>query len=87
MTKKPLAQAIRDMQGKGLLDDRLVEWVTHLRVIGNEGAHYTGKQLSREDAEDALAFSEALLDYVYALAAKFEVFKARRATVAEALKR
>jgi hypothetical protein len=31
------------------------------------GAHYTGRPVPREDAEDALAFAEALLDHIYVL--------------------
>lgn len=77
--ERTLADSLKMMEKSGLLDSRLVEWAQELRVVGNEGAHYTGEQVPREDAQDALAFSEALLDYVYVLAAKFEDFRERRA--------
>ena len=73
-----LARSLEKMHADGLLDPRLLEWAQALRVVGNEGAHFTGRQVSREDASDSLAFSEAMLDYLYVLSAKFEEFKQRR---------
>ena len=78
ITKKPLFKALEEMRDKGLIEGRLFEWAESLRVLGNEGAHYTGNRVSREDASDALAFSEAILDYLYVFAAQFEDFKKRR---------
>lgn len=43
----------------------------------NQGAHYTGESVSRDDAEDSLAFTEALLDHVYVLRKRFEEFQKR----------
>ncbi len=48
-------------------------------VLGNEGAHYTGMRVPRDDSEDALAFAEALLDHIYVLRKRFEEFARRRA--------
>jgi len=62
----------------GLIDVRLFDWTKELRVLRNEGAHFTGKLVSKEDARDALQLCEALLDYMYVLTARFEEFKARR---------
>lgn len=47
-------------------------------MLGNQGAHYTGVQVSREDATDALALAEALLDYMYVFTSQYEKFKSRR---------
>ena len=47
---------------------------------GNDGAHFTGRRVSREDAQDALALAEALLDYRYVFSAQFAEFKTRRRT-------
>lgn len=43
-----------------LIDDTLAEWADTLRTLGNIGAHYTAAVVTRQDAEDALAFAEAL---------------------------
>lgn len=76
--KKILFEGLKELQARNLIDGRLVEWAQALRVLGNEGAHYTGAEVSREDASDALAFSEALLDYMYVLTAKFNEFKTEK---------
>lgn len=74
-----LVSSLRELVAQGKLDKSLAEWADELRVLGNEGAHFTGKAVSREDASDALYFIEALLDYLYALSAQFAEFKKRRA--------
>ncbi|SQE00602.1 conserved hypothetical protein [Parafrankia sp. Ea1.12] len=70
-------ESIRELRTQGTIDGMLVEWADALRVIGNEGAHYTGKPVSREDAEDALSFAEALLEYIYVFRKRFEEFQRR----------
>jgi Domain of unknown function (DUF4145) len=79
VTKKPLQNALKEMAVQGLLDSRLLTWADELRVLGNQGAHYTGSPVNREDAKDALALAEAVLDYLYVLAKQFYDFKRRRA--------
>ncbi|MFD6335818.1 DUF4145 domain-containing protein [Streptomyces sp. NPDC060131] len=76
---KRLVQMLEQLKNDGKIDGRLLEWAQELRVLGNEGAHFTGTGVSREDAADGLALAEALLDYLYVLAAQFEAFKTRRA--------
>jgi Domain of unknown function (DUF4145) len=78
ITKHPLNKALAEMTAQGLIDGRLSKWADGLRVIGNEGAHYTGTRVSPEDARDALALAEAMLDYMYVLTAQFDEFQARR---------
>jgi Domain of unknown function (DUF4145) len=75
--EKNLAKALKGLQAKGLIDGMLAEWAKALRVAGNRGAHFTGEPVSREDAENSLAFTEALLDHVYVLRKRFEEFKRR----------
>ncbi len=82
---KPLFKMLEQMKDEGKIDGRLLEWAQELRILGNQGAHYTGTSVSREDAADGLALAEALLDFLYVLTAQFAAFKARRtATKAEA---
>lgn len=49
-----------------------------LRVLGNEGTHFTGTRVNRENAQDALGLPEALLDYMYVFNEQFEALKKRR---------
>lgn len=77
--RQPLVASLRELHQQGLIEGRLLEWAEALRALGNQGAHYTGVQVSREDATDALALAEALLDYMYVFASQYEQFKTRRA--------
>lgn len=76
--KQPLAASLKQLRDDGKIEGRLLEWAEALRFLGNQGAHYTGTAVSREDASDALAFAEALLDYMYVLTAQYEKFQRRR---------
>lgn len=72
-----LAQRLTKLREEGLIDGTLAEWADALRIAGNQGAHFTGEAVSRQDAEDALAFGEALLDHIYVLRKRFESFRSR----------
>ena len=76
--KMTLVKALAQMKDNGLIEGRLLEWAQELRVLGNEGAHFTGKRVPRADAADALALAEAILDYLYVFSAQFDAFKERR---------
>lgn len=80
VTKKPLYAALEEMRSSGLIEGRLFDWAQELRVLGNDAAHFTGRSVSEEDAEDALILAEALMDYLYVFSAQFEKFRNRRAT-------
>jgi hypothetical protein len=62
------------MKESDLIDGRLLEWAQALRILGNEGAHFTGRRVSRVDAEDALAFGAAILNYLYVFSEQFSGF-------------
>lgn len=74
---KNLDKALKKLATDGLIDATLAEWADVLRRVGNKGAHYTGEAVSREDAQDALDFAEALLDHLYVLRKRFEQFQSR----------
>lgn len=50
------------MKAEGLIDGRLAEWADQLRGVRNSAAHFNADPITRLDAEDSIAFSEALLD-------------------------
>lgn len=77
--ERTLVKSLEELKKNGLIDDTISEWATTLRLLGNEGAHYTGHPVPRDDAEDAIAFAEALLDNIYVLRKRFTEFKNRRA--------
>jgi len=77
--ERTLVKSLHKLKEDGLIDGTIAEWADALRLLGNEGAHYTGRPVARNDAEDALAFTEALLDHIYLLRKRFDEFAARRA--------
>jgi Domain of unknown function (DUF4145) len=70
------------MKEQGLIDGRLWEWAEMLRAVRNSAAHFSANSISKQDAEDAVAFTEALLDYLYVLTARFNALKKRLANKA-----
>ncbi|TDD29994.1 DUF4145 domain-containing protein [Kribbella turkmenica] len=78
VNERTLVKSLDKLRDDGRLDARLYDWATELRLLGNDGAHYSGNPVSREFARDALDFGEAMLDYMYVLTARFEGFKLRR---------
>lgn len=77
--KRNLAASLKDLQSSGKIDGLLAEWADLLRLVGNEGAHFSlDANVSAQDAEDALDFAEALLDHLYVLRSRFDAFKGRR---------
>jgi hypothetical protein len=76
---RSLAAALKELKEKGIIENRLFEWAEELRAIGNEAAHGVQFIAKREDAEDALQFTEALIEYVFTYRDRFEEFKKRRA--------
>jgi hypothetical protein len=76
--ERNLAESLKKLEEIGLIDPTIAQWAKELRLLGNEGAHYTSKPVSRADAEDALSFAEALLDHIYVLRKRFDEFTQRR---------
>lgn len=76
---KSLAAQLKQLTDDGGMDPMLFEWSTALRQIGNKGAPFSKEAVSREDAADALAFAEALLDHLFVLRRRFSEFQARLA--------
>jgi len=78
ITEENLHRALEGLKAQGVIDARLLEWAHGLRAMGNIGAHYNRVAVTRQDGEDALQLSEAILDYIYVLTAKFNEFKNRK---------
>jgi Domain of unknown function (DUF4145) len=81
--RKTLGESLKALEEAQRIDKRLLEWATELRVLGNEGAHYTGSQVAPADAYDALALAESFLDYMYTISARFDEFRKRRQRTVE----
>ncbi|GAB3774410.1 hypothetical protein FB382_003743 [Nocardioides ginsengisegetis] len=60
-----LAAKLTALKNAGVIDDRLHDWSAVVRDFGNSGAHDVDATLNYEDADDAIAFFEALVHYLY----------------------
>ncbi|MGJ5805994.1 DUF4145 domain-containing protein [Streptomyces europaeiscabiei] len=76
--RQTLVRSLELLKERNLIDPRLFEWAQALRVLGNEGAHFTGRPVAKDDARDALDLAQALLEYLYVLSVKFSEFISRR---------
>ncbi|MGW5043876.1 DUF4145 domain-containing protein [Streptomyces griseoluteus] len=52
--KKQLFAALGELRDANKIEGRLFDWAQALRVLGNQGAHFSKEPVSREDAQDAL---------------------------------
>ena len=76
---------MRNLKQKGTIEPRLHEWDDKiLRILGNEAAHQVRNDISKEDAQDALDFTKAIVEYLYVFEAAYENFKKRRAVSPDA---
>jgi hypothetical protein len=75
-----LAQGIKQLRDKNIIDGRLFDWSQHLHAFRNVAAHpdMSGVSISREDAEDLQAFVYAIIEYIYDLTDRYEEFKERQ---------
>jgi tRNA-dihydrouridine synthase len=78
-----LAGSLKELLDQGIIDGRLFEWSEALKSLRNIGAHATGVAVSEQDARDLLDFANAICEYIFVLAAKFEEFMERRRTNGE----
>jgi uncharacterized protein YbaR (Trm112 family) len=74
-----LAQGLKRLYQDGVIDGRLSEWAEALRLDGNFAAHEPAAAIDMLHARDMVDFTEAILEYVFVLARRFESYKARRA--------
>jgi hypothetical protein len=74
---KNLDQSIKKLKTEGIIDERLYEWSDALRLTGNAAAHGVRSSLKRQDAQDVLDFTHAIVDYVYVSRHQFRDFKSR----------
>jgi Domain of unknown function (DUF4145) len=82
-----LADKLKELKDKSVIENRLFEWAEALRTMGNEAAHGVESIISPEDAKDTLEFTEALIEYVFTYRDKFEEFKKRRVKAASSPKK
>ncbi|MFQ6230959.1 DUF4145 domain-containing protein [Nocardia sp. NPDC002869] len=76
-TERTLEKRLEKLQTTGKIDGRLFTWATHLRNIGNEGAHDLDFDPDRDEALDSQNLLERVVQYVYIDQARYEEAKRR----------
>lgn len=74
-----LYRKLQDLERRGVIDRRLAEWADLTRDVRNTAAHELGDSVTRRDAEDLMAFTVAIADYLYTIQRTFEKFRERKA--------
>lgn len=78
-TNGVLADRLKALVTKGILQPELAEWAREIRVIGNTGAHYDVlNKASMEDARDLMNFLRELLRYLYEMPAELQRRRVKR---------
>jgi hypothetical protein len=72
-----LANGIKQLRDRNIIDSRLHDWSQHLHAFRNLGAHpdMQAESIIPEDTEDLQVFVYAITEYVYDLAERYEEFK------------
>lgn len=81
--KLMLGEGIKRLRDTKVIDDRLYDWSQQLQAFRNLAAHPEDISISREDAGDLQTFVNAIVEYVYDLADRYDEFKTRAANRAK----
>jgi len=69
-TQGVLADRLKNLAAKGVLQPTLADWAKEVRLVVNVGAHFDPiKQISKEDAQQLISFIRELLRYLYEMPA------------------
>lgn len=71
-----LSDSLKELLDNQGIDADLYAWSDAVRLIGNTGAHEP--TVTREDAQDSLAFAEALAERLFVMPFRFKRYKERR---------
>lgn len=76
--ERTLDQSLKKLRDNGVIDARLYDWATALRLSGNEAAHDLAVTFDHVDASDLMDLTSAILEYIYSFTQKYHQFMARR---------
>lgn len=80
-TKGVLADRLKALATRNLLQPNLADWAKEVRLIGNTGAHFDLlEQVTLEDAKDLINFIRELVRYLYELPADLDKRRKARTT-------
>jgi hypothetical protein len=74
--KLKLEEKLKKLMDRGFIDEKLYAWAEMLRLAGNLTTH-SNEKIKEEDLQDMFYFIEALINYIFVLNRKFELYKNR----------
>jgi hypothetical protein len=78
--KKTLVQSVKEMIDQQMVTKDFGEVLTHVRRLGNIGAHYSDETLTEDEVHRALRFTTQFLRNVFEVPGELELLKAADAT-------
>ena len=84
---KFLAGGLKELLEMGIIDKKIFKWGEELRRHRNIGAYANLDVITKEDAKDLIEFADAICEYVFVLATKFDEFMNRIAKRNKAVKK
>jgi hypothetical protein len=79
---KTLFDGLNELRKRDIIDKRLHEWGDEIRKLRNIAAHDPKGKVEPDDAASLMEFTEAICDYVFVLAERFDAFRMRQKTKA-----
>jgi hypothetical protein len=74
-----LVRKLDSLNKEGIIDKKIHQWANDvLRALGNNAAHDVDTVIRRQDAEDALEFTKAIVEYLFVFEEAFRQFTERR---------
>lgn len=73
-----LANRLQQLRADGSIDQTLYEWAVEFKQLGNDAAHEHTVTVTRQDAEDLLQLTQALLENAFTYRMRFKEFRERR---------
>ena len=78
MCRAHKVKELEQLRESGVIEDRLLEWGEAVQATRDQAAHDLSTAISRQDSEDLIQFTEAILEYVFTFADRFGRFRDRR---------
>ena len=78
MCRAHKVKELSQLRNSGVIEDRLLECGEAVQATRDQAAHDLSPAISRQDCEDLIQFTEAILEYVFTFADRFGRFRERR---------
>lgn len=80
--QKVLARAITEMVSQGLITPEFSKVTQHVRIVGNQGAHFSDEEVTEEQAQRALEFTTQVLRNLFELPGELKLLEEPSAAAA-----